>query len=388
MEEKNKPFTVRFKPSLKEKIKEYSSISKKTEAKIINEALTDYFKEKILTNEYIELDKPYYINSLDLFKDGKALATVEKPDSNFNYQMVINKIVNNLDSWNKEYNTYCYENSIYSHKGILLNVFYFIDVGKIEPVYLLFNYTTNKLDFNADLLKSEELTISYVKHDELPIVLDTVKHKELLAELKEQEKEIRKDISEGLEYGIIQGKYNKLDIIRFLKQEKGLVNISSVAEDSIKGFIENPEDFISNDGFSKAINSAIANGSIPQEEILEGLKDVAEEEDYNSIKDFLKGNNNLVESLIGSVYEETKDLPEEEQEKYLENMKEEAIQDLNNFKENVPEGYIELFNSIVNSEENNVPLLNKMFDSVFNVKKPEDMDKLYNELSNSSKKKD
>lgn len=379
VKEKNKPFTVRFKPSYKSKIEEYKKLSKLSEAKIINEAFDEYFEGKVLNKEFIELERPYYLNTSKLFQEGKVKAGIGKPISDFNFQMIISKIPNNLDSWNEINNTYCYGENPDEHKGILLNVFYFVDIKKIEPIYLLFNYGVKKL--SEDFVINTELTVSYVKPEELTIVLDKVEHKELLAELKATEINVKNDISEGLNYVDIQNKYNNINVIRWLKQEKGIINLSNSIENSIEELIEDPIEWIENDGFSKFANDLTEEFSVESETFYNDLLKEAEKEGNAEAVELLKNavkNGNITEFIFSNLYDSA--------EGKVDVAKENAFKSIQEVKEGFPEETMEYFNSVINSDEVNVPILNSFFNGLADVETKEDIEAIYENIDKSSKK--
>ena len=56
-------------PDLKRKIKSYCKLSKTSQNKFIESLINNFFEYKILSNDFIKLDKPFYfnLNEYDIF---------------------------------------------------------------------------------------------------------------------------------------------------------------------------------------------------------------------------------------------------------------------------------------------------------------------------------
>ena len=157
---------IKIKPELKNKLNNYiQTINKaRKEAKpketntsqklIINELLETFFKNKIVSNDYIKLDKPFYFNKNDLIKNKNVSCITNKPNQQFNNYITVSRIPNNLDTFNKKFNSYCFNNTYKYHKGILL--YPYTDKTTIKFYYLLFEYCENDI-LNIYLLNDYEL---------------------------------------------------------------------------------------------------------------------------------------------------------------------------------------------------------------------------------------
>ncbi len=159
-------FQIKMKPDLLIKLNNYiQTINKvrkeeKADAKntsqklIINELLETFFKNKIVSNDYIKLDKPFYFNKNDLIKNKNVSCITNKPNQQFNNYITVSRIPNNLDTFNKKFNSYCFNNTYKYHKGILL--YPYTDKTTIKFYYLLFEYCENDI-LNIYLLNDYEL---------------------------------------------------------------------------------------------------------------------------------------------------------------------------------------------------------------------------------------
>ena len=175
------------------------------------ELIRTYFKEllanKVLTNDYIDLDNTYYYNLEDLRSNSEIIASTEfisEPEK----QVKIEKIPNNLDSWSIEKNTYCYNNNPEEHKGINITVLYYPSKNDLLEV----NYIVYKLT-------GSELKVGLVKPNFLGILLDKPEEQNILKELKSIEAEINEDIEKGLPKGQITAKYNSRSYFKMVFHE-------------------------------------------------------------------------------------------------------------------------------------------------------------------------
>ena len=143
--------------------------SKISKIELIRNYFTELLADKLLTNDYITLSSSYYYNLEDLRSNSEIIASTEfisEPE----HQVKIEKIPNNLDSWSREENTYCYNNNPEEHKGINITVLYYPSEDLLEVTYIVYKLT------------GTELKIGAVKPDFLGILLDKPEEKELLKE--------------------------------------------------------------------------------------------------------------------------------------------------------------------------------------------------------------
>lgn len=168
--EKNKSFSIKLKPSLMEQVEDYITLVNKTKTDkepkfkkvdFFNNILSDYFQHIVLTKDFIELDKDYYyyFNKKELFKNGTVKTVHEKPSSSIDIEnsYTVKRIPNNLDSFNAEFNSYCYENDLNKHKGVYIH---YLITTEVKPVPLVFDFNDN------------ELTISLIKLSDIPLLID------------------------------------------------------------------------------------------------------------------------------------------------------------------------------------------------------------------------
>lgn len=163
--------------SLIEKTKQYKEITGVNTVELIEKLLTDFFKDSLLTNTFIDLKEPlYFINNPYYYENGIIKATAENP---IGYIMegvkvsaedvyIIKQIPNNLDTFNKEFNKYCYENNPDRHKGVYIyhefknltdvpedliveNTIYIFDYNEAENTVLLEEVAIEDLDYRLEL---------------------------------------------------------------------------------------------------------------------------------------------------------------------------------------------------------------------------------------------
>lgn len=83
----------------------------------IRNAIKKELKGKILDNEFIVLPKPYYFNINELKEEGIVKATSVKPIKELEKSFILFNVPNNLDLWNEEFNSYCFEDNFNLHRG-------------------------------------------------------------------------------------------------------------------------------------------------------------------------------------------------------------------------------------------------------------------------------
>lgn len=181
-------------PELKDKVNKFCSVKGNTKNKLLNDLLQDFFNNKIVSNDFIKLDTPYYFNIQDLLNNKSVIATTTKPTSKFNEYIKIVNVPNNLDSYNKKYNSYCYD-APNQHKGIIINSLLDANHENLFIHYLGFEF--NKIsdpDYKIIMNKQDTLKISLINENDLLNFLDMDKHKDLLKEFKAKEKELKEAI--------------------------------------------------------------------------------------------------------------------------------------------------------------------------------------------------
>ena len=122
---------------------------------------------KILFNDFLTLEKPLYFNWEELKDNGIIKATIEKPIHDLKKFIVVKKIPINLDLFNNEINSYCYENSFKLHKGL----FIYPKLVFTESTLTLKNILAFILCFNYNM-ETNELEVSLVDFDDLDLYID------------------------------------------------------------------------------------------------------------------------------------------------------------------------------------------------------------------------
>lgn len=107
----------RIDKNLVDKAMQYKELTGTSVVALVEGLLTDFFKDKLLTNDYIELPKPYYFNMKELKAEGIVKASAVKPIKELENTYILFNIPNNLDLWNSSFNSYCFEDVPNLHRG-------------------------------------------------------------------------------------------------------------------------------------------------------------------------------------------------------------------------------------------------------------------------------
>lgn len=149
--------------TIDKKIDSYSNmIGEKTKSKTLVKILEDFFKDKILTKDFIELEEPYYFNMNELLKEHTVKAYPKQPLENRINIYSIKKIPNNLDSLDVELESYYYGNDISIHRGIY--IFYDLS-SKPVPIPLVFEYNSEKKEIIIVYVPDVEDLIDYIENE-------------------------------------------------------------------------------------------------------------------------------------------------------------------------------------------------------------------------------
>lgn len=209
----NIQFNIRVNKELKEQFNEIVKLSNIKNVDLINEILQEYYNKRVFTNDFLYFDKPFYFNIMDLFENKQAKAINTPPETNqFNYY-IVNGMPINFNAWNKNYNSYCFNNDINHHKGIILNQFGIN--GIIFICFLVFEYINGNLNIKLYTLKELYLMIN-------------PSNKEIINQLEQ-------------EYNELINGYNKLDM-QFITDviepgtKKPIENISNMSYNLFKPF--------------------------------------------------------------------------------------------------------------------------------------------------------
>lgn len=152
---------------LSEKIRKYAKLSPEysTAKAFVIDLIERELENKQLDNTFIELDKPFYFNKNNLYENYTAIATTKKPKANTEEYIKITKVPNNLDLFDTEFNSYCYDNDKNKHLGIdlysiptkeaLNNPDKEITDEDIKINYIAFEYDTEENIIEVDIIKPE-----------------------------------------------------------------------------------------------------------------------------------------------------------------------------------------------------------------------------------------
>lgn len=183
---------------LAKRIKKYVKLNPEyTTAKaFITDLIEKELGNKTLDNTFIELDKPFYFNKYELFNNYTTIATTKKPKANTEEFIKIIKIPNNLDIYNTEFNSYCYDNNKNKHLGIDLYINPTKEALEKLPDKELtkedfrINYITFEYDTEENIIEVDIISPLYIRES-----IDTKKHTELFKGYKKDILEMNKAIN-------------------------------------------------------------------------------------------------------------------------------------------------------------------------------------------------
>lgn len=157
----------RLEVELLERIDKYSTLTGTTRIKLIKTVMSDFLKDKVLDNDFIELPKPYYFNINELRKNEIVKATSVKPIKDLEKCYILFNVPNNLDLWNEEHKSYCFEDNKNLHRGYYISGELYLD--------LVFSYNS----------KTEELEIAIANDLDIYFTSEQEKEKHKLFTEKE-----------------------------------------------------------------------------------------------------------------------------------------------------------------------------------------------------------
>lgn len=154
-----------YDPELINKLSSYCSLIGIDRTKYISGVLAKELEGLIVTNDFITLEEPFYFNWPEL-KEKRIVKATEKPIQDINNYAVVKKVANNLDTFNKEFRTYCYENNKNIHRGLFIYpvpVFEesTLTLEEVRAYILLFNYKPNSNELEVSLIDFNEVD-SYI----------------------------------------------------------------------------------------------------------------------------------------------------------------------------------------------------------------------------------
>lgn len=182
---------------LVDKTKIYKKLTGTSTVELVERLLSNFFNNALLTNDYLELEEPFYfVNYSILYEDEIIKATLENPLGSVlsNHKIepediyLVNKIPNNLDTFEPEFNKFCYKKNPNRHKGIY--VFHNFEALSDNPEKTLVTHAIYLFDYNEaeNTLNIEDITFT----DNLSYIIDLSTHKKaydsIIDELKNYDK--------------------------------------------------------------------------------------------------------------------------------------------------------------------------------------------------------
>lgn len=214
---------------------------------------TDFIKDlilkelegKVLTNDFIELDRPFYFNYTELVDNGTVKASDVKPISNLEDVVIIKKVPNNLDVFRPELKTYCYNLNPNLHKGIYIYHKLFWNAYLIDSIvndFIIFQYDLEANEIELGLINDVSSLDLYVEDN-------SEENKELFKRLLEEAEEFNKDINKNvnpytkeIEYSAnIDLVFKSFEVIEPYKQKRRLINSIDLSEEIEVYLKKNPE---------------------------------------------------------------------------------------------------------------------------------------------------
>ena len=171
-------------PELNERIANYSKLIGISKTDLIEELFNKEVEDKVLTNDFINIPEIYYFNMMDLQKNKEVKASKVKPTTNLNDVFIVKKVPNNLDEFNKENRTFCYNGiaekhlGIYSYNRIVLNVIKANQTNFFQ-YFILFEYDS----------KTEELVLKLTNVEDLHLLFNVRRTEEVISDLASINKE-------------------------------------------------------------------------------------------------------------------------------------------------------------------------------------------------------
>lgn len=227
---------IRINKELHEKLNSYLKlINKEREGNkikqpdVVNKLLDDFFEGKVLTNTFIELDQPFYFNMNTLTKQKYVEATEIQPIKDLSNVAILHKIPVNLDEFNKEHGTYCFNGNPELHRGIYTLHTCIIDetiISRVENTFLVFQYDIKKNSLEISSVDAKDLDL-YIDD---PEVLNS-----LFDEIKEFESKVNLD-----DVANVDAIFESMEVMEMFSFRKRL--LKSVIKTEIESYLEeNPD---------------------------------------------------------------------------------------------------------------------------------------------------
>lgn len=192
-----------YAPDLVNKLSDYSKLIGVDRTKIVSSLIAEALEGRILTNDFIELEEPYYFDFKKLIHEGRAEATTEKPVIEPERIFILKKVPNNMDKKNKKYGTYSFnEENPSFHKGI----YYYSLLQLKKPL----EYPENIVEANIKVLdnvyfidfyflfeyeqESNKIIIHSIEEENLTYEVDPLKYPEVIKDIRQQEEDFTKGL--------------------------------------------------------------------------------------------------------------------------------------------------------------------------------------------------
>ena len=205
---------------------------------VVNKLLDDFFEGKVLTNTFIELDQPFYFNMNTLTKQKYVEATEIQPIKDLSNVAILHKIPVNLDEFNKEHGTYCFNGNPELHRGIYTLHTCIIDetiISRVENTFLVFQYDIKKNSLEISSVDAKDLDL-YIDD---PEVLNS-----LFDEIKEFESKVNLD-----DVANVDAIFESMEVMEMFSFRKRL--LKSVIKTEIESYLEeNPDSSLNMDNLN------------------------------------------------------------------------------------------------------------------------------------------
>ena len=106
-----------FEADLVNKVSSYCTLIDMDRTKYISSLIEKDLENKVIDNDFIQLENYFYFNWEELLEKKTVKATNIEPVCNLEEHYVVKKIPNNLDKFNTQYNSFCYGNNPNIHRG-------------------------------------------------------------------------------------------------------------------------------------------------------------------------------------------------------------------------------------------------------------------------------
>lgn len=152
-----------FEANLVNKVSSYCTLIDMDRTKYISSLIEKDLENKVIHNDFMELEEYFYFNWQELLNKKTVKATNIEPLHDLEEYYIVKKISNNLDKFSAEYKSFCYGNNPYIHRG-----FYFLpkvkkaDNGLILETYILvFDYDVRNDFLEISLIDNKQDLLIY-----------------------------------------------------------------------------------------------------------------------------------------------------------------------------------------------------------------------------------